>query len=604
MPVHIPVAAAAKTASKGASTAARGTAKTAGQTGKVATRAALRVAKRGGAKASKTAGKAAGNQASKAGGRQGAHALKNAGKGATKPTGKGAARQTAKAAQNRAAGAKSPEAGPAPGGRKSGPRGAKLGRRARRAVTSRVRQTGSNLAHESTRLGTGAAGTGSGTARRSSGTVARLGREVTNPDQKDAHAVSDIDQLAKAFSGKGLGLFVMLLRSAAAATRTTFRWLRRILMVPLGGVLAIFLVVIIIYGALGAIGIVLMEEDQKEADEEAALAAELAAQDETSASGEGLGEVGGIPYADTFNETAELGIDPRLVAAVAKQESGFSPDVITCERYSSAGARGIMQIMPFHNVDACDPLKAIPWGARYLLAQYRTFGEWECAIAAYNAGPGNVQTALNNSGGSRCVPRITETQNYVKAVTAFWEDYKEQFPDSVISAGGSGVAGDYSLPIPKSIYESDGRKLVGGEPDPTKKTGDWFAKPHHDYAAADIPVPTGTEIYAVASGKVSKAVELTTSYGTHVFIEGDDGAAYIYGHGRSGSLQVEQGQRVEAGDLLMYSGNTGNSKGAHLHFEMRIDGQNRCPQKLLLSIYDGEPVAPATLPSTGCFYPD
>ena len=147
------------------------------------------------------------------------------------------------------------------------------------------------------------------------------------------------------------------------------------------------------------------------------------------------GQVAGIPYADLFNQTAALGIDPRLVAAVAWVESGFDPDVIACRRASRAGALGIMQFMPGTaeqmGIDPCEPAAAIPAGARYLLEQKDRFGSWELALAAYNAGPGAVEAA----GG---IPDIAETQAYVPKVLAQWERYKAQFPVGSISGGPPG----------------------------------------------------------------------------------------------------------------------------------------------------------------------
>jgi Transglycosylase SLT domain len=157
----------------------------------------------------------------------------------------------------------------------------------------------------------------------------------------------------------------------------------------------------------------------------------------------GAGTVSGIPYAEVFNSTASirlhpdspLRIDPRLVAAVAWQETiQFSPDVIACRLDSPMGARGIMQLRPGTarelGVDPCDPPEAIPGGARYLLRQYETFGSWELALAAYNAGPGAVQAAGNR------IPVIDETEGYVRAVMAQWAVYKAQFPGGSITGGG------------------------------------------------------------------------------------------------------------------------------------------------------------------------
>jgi hypothetical protein len=147
-----------------------------------------------------------------------------------------------------------------------------------------------------------------------------------------------------------------------------------------------------------------------------------------------FGLVSGIPYAEEFNKTAELGIDPRLVAAVAWAESSFDPDNISCKKTSSAGAKGIMQLMPDTaaalGVDPCRPPEAIHGGAQYLLEQHRKFGTWELALAAYNAGPGKVEGAGNR------IPDIAETKAYVPKVMGRWDDYKTQFPGGTITGGG------------------------------------------------------------------------------------------------------------------------------------------------------------------------
>jgi soluble lytic murein transglycosylase-like protein len=151
--------------------------------------------------------------------------------------------------------------------------------------------------------------------------------------------------------------------------------------------------------------------------------------------GVSTGAVSGIPYAELFNQTAGLGIDPRLVAAVAWVESDrFAADVISCERSSKKGALGIMQFMPDtareQGVDPCDPAEAIPGGALYLLQQFDRFGTWELALAAYNAGPQEVA----DHGG---IPPNEETQAYVPKVMNQFEAYRVQFPEAIVSGGGA-----------------------------------------------------------------------------------------------------------------------------------------------------------------------
>ncbi len=85
------------------------------------------------------------------------------------------------------------------------------------------------------------------------------------------------------------------------------------------------------------------------------------------------------------------GIPPNLALAVAKQESGFQPNVV-----SSAGAVVVMQLMPgtaasLGVTDSTDPTQNINGGLSYLQQMYAKFGNWTQALEAYNAGPnGNL----------------------------------------------------------------------------------------------------------------------------------------------------------------------------------------------------------------------
>ncbi|MEU6931487.1 peptidoglycan DD-metalloendopeptidase family protein [Streptomyces sp. NPDC046385] len=122
--------------------------------------------------------------------------------------------------------------------------------------------------------------------------------------------------------------------------------------------------------------------------------------------------------------------------------------------------------------------------------------------------------------------------------------------------------------------------------------------PHHDYAAIDIQVPTGTPVYAVTRGTVGY---IDGGFGNGITLTGSDGTTYIYGH--LDSRGVASGTTVSPGQYLGESGNTGQSTGPHLHFEIRIGGVKHCPQPLLLALYDGTtPPAPNTLPTSGCSY--
>ena len=151
-------------------------------------------------------------------------------------------------------------------------------------------------------------------------------------------------------------------------------------------------------------------------------------------------------------------------------------------------------------------------------------------------------------------------------------------------SGDLAIAGDYALPVERRWYDEH---------------PEWFTKPHHDYPAADIPVPTGTPIYSVTSGVVV-STPMSGRCGIGVVINGDDGAQYTYCHGLPGSHAIATGDHVTVGQYLLDSASTGNSTGPHLHFAIKVDGAARCPQNLLVSIASGRGVTTSRLPLTGC----
>jgi TP901 family phage tail tape measure protein len=86
----------------------------------------------------------------------------------------------------------------------------------------------------------------------------------------------------------------------------------------------------------------------------------------------------------------------------------------------------------------------------------------------------------------------------------------------------------------------------------------------HGYNARDLPAPIGTPVYAAASGIVSQAARLATSYGIHAAIS-HAGWRSLYAH--MSQMYVRTGQQVTRGQMIGRVGSTGNSTGPHLHLE-------------------------------------
>jgi soluble lytic murein transglycosylase-like protein len=126
-------------------------------------------------------------------------------------------------------------------------------------------------------------------------------------------------------------------------------------------------------------------------------------------------------FATYIEDAAKIADVPAaLIEAVITAESAFNPLAI-----SRTGAVGLMQLMPatakrFGVKDRTDPAQNILGGAKYLKFLLAKFDDEKLAIAAYNAGEGNVMKHGNK------IPPFAETQKYVPKVLAFYEKYSQE----------------------------------------------------------------------------------------------------------------------------------------------------------------------------------
>ena len=189
----------------------------------------------------------------------------------------------------------------------------------------------------------------------------------------------------------------------------------------------------------------------------------------------------------------QYGVPENIAFALIRQESGWRVDA-----RSNQDAVGLMQIhLPSHpNVtrqQALDPEFNIDYGMRYLAAQYKSFGKWNLALAAYNAGPGRVA-----NGEWKGIP---ETANYVKNVLAMAGDVKPRAASS--NATATPALGQGSSTTPMSFAQADlsGAMLEGladissGNFDPVAQLSrvTLAHRQQADLAASGAQTPVATE---------------------------------------------------------------------------------------------------------------
>ena len=121
----------------------------------------------------------------------------------------------------------------------------------------------------------------------------------------------------------------------------------------------------------------------------------------------------------------EMNVDPALALSIAKKESGFKHEL-----RSSHGAVGVFQLLPSTaNRMGYNPYylnENIKAGLTYYKMMYKMFGSTELALAAYNAGPGNVK----KYGGT--VPPYSETKRFVNQIMLEYNRQKTN-PDPAIT---------------------------------------------------------------------------------------------------------------------------------------------------------------------------
>ncbi len=115
---------------------------------------------------------------------------------------------------------------------------------------------------------------------------------------------------------------------------------------------------------------------------------------------------------------------------------------------------------------------------------------------------------------------------------------------------------------------------------------DPFDKSRKMHSGMDFSAPRNTPVYAASNGIISRADNRAIGYGKHIRINHGFGYLTLYAH--LNSYNVVRGQNVKKGDIIGFVGNTGRSKGVHLHYEVHKDGKKVNPVNYFYSNLSAE----------------
>lgn len=199
--------------------------------------------------------------------------------------------------------------------------------------------------------------------------------------------------------------------------------------------------------------------------------------------------------------------------------------------------------------------------------------ELQASINDYSASKKELDAEVDECNAA--IRSLDSSKSEIKETISANNKEKEELENAINEAlSGSNANkpgnGNYNPGTGQLAYPTSYRTISAGYPN-------YSSGAYH--GGVDWPCPTGTAVHAADSGVVVIAKRLTYSYGQYIVIDHGNGLSTLYAH--NSSLCVSVGDKVSKGQLISYSGSTGNSTGPHLHFEVRLNGTRVNPMNYL-----------------------
>lgn len=194
------------------------------------------------------------------------------------------------------------------------------------------------------------------------------------------------------------------------------------------------------------------------------------------------------------------------------------------------------------------------------------------SINEYNASKQELDAEVEECNAA--IRALDDKKSEIKETKETNEARKRQLEAEINSALSSSSnkpgSDNYNPGTGQLAYPTSYRQISAGYPN--YSNGSY-------HGGVDWPCPSGTAVHAADSGVVVIAKRLTYSYGQYILIDHGNGLSTLYAH--NSSLVVGVGDKVSKGQIIAYSGESGNATGPHVHFEVRLNGTRVNPMSYL-----------------------